>query len=161
MPFGAQGTTGNAGQGATGPRGAERRHSAPARPRERKEWTVPPPPGLTLRERIEKREREAGLRCDEVSCSLAPTDDDPLPHWPEDMLEKLAVRRDGSANNEPLCAHRFHPACLVDAGRVAGWDGRGEDGVVEVSCPICRTIGHVEEEEWRAGEKACGAAFTQ
>ncbi|KAJ3472544.1 hypothetical protein NLI96_g13320 [Meripilus lineatus] len=44
-----------------------RRHrNAPSGPKP--DWTLPPPPGLTLRQRVEKREREMGLRCFDMSC---------------------------------------------------------------------------------------------
>ena len=39
-------------------------------------WTLPPAPGPTLRQRIEHREREAGLRCYDVSCGVGPSDED-------------------------------------------------------------------------------------
>lgn len=131
----------------------------PRRPR--KEWAPPPPPGLTLRERVERRERESGLRCDDVSCGIAPTDEDPEPVRPSGLTcerSMLAIKRDRGAG-EPICVHRFHPACLVDAGRVAGWgshvgeDARKEEGV-EVACSRCRETGHVEFAEWEEGVRA-------
>lgn len=132
-----------------------------ARPgQQRKEWTPPPPPGLTLRQRIERHEREAGLRCDDVSCGQAPSDEDPdhVPaNWQNEKQKMLAIKRDRGAG-EPVCEHRFHPVCLVDAGRVAGWGpitngDAGEEGV-EVACPRCRETGHVEYPEWEEGVRA-------
>ncbi|KAH8109258.1 hypothetical protein DFH11DRAFT_1515820 [Phellopilus nigrolimitatus] len=131
-------------------------------PRMRKEWTLPAPPGLTLRQRVEKRECEAGLRCDDVSCGIGPTDEDPVPESAPDAHKTISVRRDhivsggdeGGATKEAVCAHRFHPACLVDAGRVAGWGSRADEEGVEVSCPRCRAVGHVDKTEWEEGVRA-------
>ncbi|THH07710.1 hypothetical protein EW145_g3191 [Phellinidium pouzarii] len=126
------------------------------RPRERKEWTLPPPPDLTLRQRIEKREREAGLRCDDVNCGLGPTDEDPVPVMPADTLKTIAICRDSGDTAESVCVHRLHPACLVDAGRVAGWGSRSDEGDknVEVPCPVCRAVGHVDRGVWKEGVRA-------
>lgn len=38
-----------------------------------------PPPGLTLRQRVEQGEHKKGLRCDDVSCRLGPSDNEPEP----------------------------------------------------------------------------------
>ncbi|KAL5524728.1 hypothetical protein ACEPAF_9873 [Sanghuangporus sanghuang] len=151
--------TNNGPVGGPAPMGtgaAPHAHSMPSQRREWKEWTPPPPPGLTLRQRIEKRECEVGLRCGDVSCGLAPTDEDPMPEWPPEMSKMVAIRKDGPVvdDTEPTCTHRFHAACLVDAGRVAGWGVRPEDSSVELSCPVCRTVGHIEREEWEAAERA-------
>ncbi|KAL5512762.1 hypothetical protein ACEPAG_3028 [Sanghuangporus baumii] len=158
VPMANNGPVGGPAPMGTG--AAPRAYSMPAQRRERKEWTSPPPPGLTLRQRIEKREREAGLRCDDVSCGLAPTDEDPTPEWPPEMSKVVAIRKDGPVGDdaEPACTHRFHAACLVDAGRVAGWGVRPEDSSVELSCPVCRTVGHIEREEWEAAERASSLA---
>ncbi|KAL5501380.1 hypothetical protein ACEPAH_8640 [Sanghuangporus vaninii] len=145
-----------AGPALMGTDAAPHAFSMPSQRRERKEWTPPPPPGLTLRQRIEKRECEAGLRCDDVSCGLAPTDEDPIPEWSPEMSLMVAIRKDGPVGDvaEPACIHRFHAACLVDAGRVAGWGIRPEDSSVELSCPVCRTVGHIERKEWEDAERA-------
>ncbi len=70
-------------------------------PRERKEWTIPPPPGFTLRQRIEKMERDAGLRCSDVSCGIGPSDDDPIPEVScPDALKHVAIQRDGGREQD-------------------------------------------------------------
>lgn len=51
----------------------------------------------------------------------------------------------------PICEHRFHPACLVSAERVAGWGGGEVGEEVEVACPVCRHTGHVQRHEWEEG----------
>lgn len=119
-------------------------------------WVPPPPPGLTLRQRVEQSEREQGLRCDDMSCGVGPSDDDPEPtaDFSRVVIHSLGVD-DGSG-----CEHMFHPACLVSAERVAGWapDNEGEresaDGFVEVSCPVCRAVGVVPRNDWENGVEA-------
>ncbi|KLO13013.1 hypothetical protein SCHPADRAFT_809837, partial [Schizopora paradoxa] len=121
-------------------------------PRERKEWTVPPAPGLTLRQRVEKMEREAGVRCWDMSCGVGPTDEDPSPEISCLEAKKLiAIQRDGDDTKTPICEHRFHPACLVSAERVAGYDGGNGGEEVEVACSVCRLPGHVQRHEWEEG----------
>lgn len=124
--------------------------------REQKEWTLPPPPGLTLRQRIELKEREAGLRCSDISCGIGPTDEDPTPEVSSpDALKQISISRDFASGKEPVCEHRFHHACLVSAERVAGWGDRdGIVGEVEVACPVCRATGHVDKVEWEEGIRA-------
>ncbi|KAJ7708469.1 hypothetical protein B0H14DRAFT_3903021 [Mycena olivaceomarginata] len=41
-------------------------------------WAPPPPQGPTLRDHVEHREREAGLRCCAMSCCVGPSDEDPF-----------------------------------------------------------------------------------
>jgi len=137
-------------------------------PRPKKAWTLPPSPGLTLRQRVERLEREAGLRCADVSCGIGPTDEDPAPTAPSPAaLKQIAIRPlykegDGSGNGKAaataatgtVCEHRFHPACLVTAERVAGWANGAEKDLgdeVEVACPRCRAIGCVSREDWEEG----------
>ena len=118
-------------------------------------WAPPPPPGLTLRQRVEQGEREKGLRCDDVSCGLGPSDDDPEPAAD---LARVIIHALGDGN--PACAHAFHPACLVSAERVSGWapgdeHDRERSGLpVEVSCPVCRAVGAVALEDWKKGVQA-------
>ncbi|KAI0278225.1 hypothetical protein BGY98DRAFT_886701, partial [Russula aff. rugulosa BPL654] len=124
--------------------------AAPKRP-----WVPPPPPGLTLRQRVEQGEREKGLRCDDMSCGLGPSDDEPEPTVD---LTRVVIRSLGDGAS--VCGHTFHPACLVSAERVAGWgpDSEGEreraGGLVEVSCPVCRAVGVVQRKDWEQGAQA-------
>lgn len=127
----------------------------PAHPSVPRVWTPPPPPGLTLRQRVEQGEREQGLRCDDVSCGLGPSDDEPEPTAD---LARVVIHALGDGN--PACTHAFHPACLVSAERVAGWvpdDERQRErtsGAVEVSCPVCRAVGAVTDGDWKKGVQA-------
>uniref|UniRef100_A0A0W0F0M2 RING-type domain-containing protein n=1 Tax=Moniliophthora roreri TaxID=221103 RepID=A0A0W0F0M2_MONRR len=117
-----------------------------------KKWSAPLPPGLTLRERIEKKEREAGLRCADPSCGVGPNDDEP---FVEGQKKQVRIRAKKSvkgkekeeANGEEVhvCDHSFHPSCLVSAHRVAmSMYARDEEEVgeeVEVECSFCRSGG--------------------
>lgn len=132
---------------------------------EKRQWTPPPPPGLTLREQVEKKERELGLRCSDISCGLGPSDEDPTPVVDPRTIRQVAIRpRKGKGpEHDRVCAHTFHPACLVSAERVAGWSGAdqkkdvdGEQEEVEVSCPVCRAVGCISREDWDEG--ACALA---
>ncbi|KAI0301113.1 hypothetical protein B0F90DRAFT_1925534 [Multifurca ochricompacta] len=124
-------------------------------PAPKRTWAPPPPPGLTLRQRVEQGEREQGLRCDDVSCGLGPSDDDPEPTAD---LARVIIQPLGEG--APTCAHTFHPACLVSAERVAGWGPDDErehertERFVEVSCPMCRAVGAVLREDWEKGVQA-------
>jgi len=135
--------TTNTSQTAPGP-------AAPKRP-----WVAPPPPGLTLRQRVEQGERDKGLRCDDISCGLGPSDDDPEPT--ADLARVVIHSLDDGAS---VCGHTFHPACLVSAERVAGWGPNSEGerkragGLVEVSCPVCRAVGVVQRKDWEQGAQA-------
>jgi hypothetical protein len=132
----------------------------PPRPsREKKQWTPPPAPGPTLRNRVEEREREVGLRCCDTSCGVGPSDEDPFPDVYDTSMKQLSIRPlpNSLAMNTSVCSHTFHPACLVSAERVAGWGGEDKkEDQVEVSCPNCRAVGCVSREEWEEG--VCGLA---
>ncbi|CAA7262851.1 unnamed protein product [Cyclocybe aegerita] len=141
-----------------------RPHPVPERPKG--PWVLPPPPGLTLRQRVERREREAGLRCHDVSCGLGPSDEDPFGAELGEAtvlqgVKQLSVRVKGESgqgeNGERVCEHTFHSGCLVSAERVAL---KGADAIVdgdeniEVSCPVCRHAGCMTKEEWEEGVHA-------
>lgn len=118
---------------------------------EKKQWAPPPAPGPTLRQRIEKREREAGLRCYDVSCGVGPSDEDPLISGTADELKQLTLRpadMEGST-----CRHTFHRSCLVSTERVAlrGADAPVVGDDVEVSCSVCRAVGRVSKNDWEEG----------
>lgn len=110
-----------------------------------------------------------------MSCGLGPTDEDPVPVVDVRSVRQIGIRplnkRDEGKGKEReedgkevvyVCEHRFHPACLVSAERVAGWGGadlskeekEGEE--IEVSCSVCRAVGCVTREEWDEG--ACALA---
>ncbi|KAF8157918.1 hypothetical protein B0H34DRAFT_706691 [Crassisporium funariophilum] len=156
------------------PRAGAGANAAPAPERPRKEWTLPPAPGPTLRERVERREREAGLRCFDVSCGVGPSDDDPSGSGSRSdnnndrvdatgtggvvaAMKQLAIMTKGEGGGA-MCAHTFHSGCLISAERVA-LSARGadvgvvleEDGRVVVSCPVCRNVGCVSKAEWDEG----------
>lgn len=131
----------------------------PTRPmpprRERKTWMVPAAPGPSLRQRVEQKEREAGLRCYDPSCGIGPSDDDPVPEILAESMKQLSIHPLSHPGEGSLCAHTFHPACLVSAERVAGWGAGGKsEPHVEVSCPVCRDLGSVTREEWEEGVMA-------
>ncbi|KAF9222977.1 hypothetical protein BS17DRAFT_809183 [Gyrodon lividus] len=133
----------------------------PTRPmpprRERKTWTLPPGPGPSLRQRVEQREREAGLRCSDTSCGIGPSDEDPCPQPSPSSMKQVSIHPiidpdDENDLNASVCAHTFHPACLVSAERVAGWGGEDKTKpLVEASCPVCRAVGCVTRDEWEEG----------
>ena len=110
---------------------------------------------------MERKERELGLRCSDISCGLAPTDEDPLPVIDPQTIHRIALR--SPKDQEHVCEHAFHPACLVSAERVAGWSGAdqkrevgGGEEEVQVSCPSCRAVGVISREDWDEG--ACALA---
>ena len=118
---------------------------------EKKPWVPPPAPGLTLRQRIEKKEREAGLRCYDVSCGVGPSDEEPLNSVAADEMKQLTLRSvnmDGST-----CQHTFHRSCLVSTERVAlrGADAPVVGDHMEVSCSVCRAVGRVSKNDWEEG----------
>ncbi|KAG6854279.1 hypothetical protein C0991_008526 [Blastosporella zonata] len=141
---------------------------------EKKAWTLPPAPGPTLRQRIERREREAGLRCYDVSCGLGPSDEDPFATLTDATRRQLSIRaprsrvgkeaeaeeldedEKGGELGKNVCPHTFHPACLVSASRLAlmGEDATVADGEVEVACSVCRGVGNVAEGDWDEGVQA-------
>ncbi|KAG5638743.1 hypothetical protein H0H81_010553 [Sphagnurus paluster] len=163
--FGGFGGGGNFGWGfMPGPRAR----------REKKPWTLPPAPGPTLRQRVERREREAGLRCFDVSCGVGPSDEEPVAALSEAARRQLSIRaigQDGAAVQAEgeggggegekgvvsVCAHTFHPACLVSAARVASMGEEapvGADEMVEVACSVCRGVGNVHKGDWDEGVQA-------
>jgi len=118
-----------------------------------------------LRERVERKERELGLRCSDISCGLGPSDEDPLPVIDPRTIRQVVIRplKGQEQGRDSVCEHIFHPACLVSAERVAGWSGADqkrevEDGEeeVQVSCPVCRAVGVISREDWDEG--ACALA---
>lgn len=126
------------------------------------EWMPPSAPGPTLRQRVEAKERQAGLRCDDPSCGIGPSDEDPFPTVFSDpnssSVKRVGILKEGG--EEAVCCHVLHPACLVSADRCAGWGERDRptnDGSEEnevVSCPVCRSVGQVQREVWDEGVKA-------
>lgn len=144
-----------------GPRPGLRRRAGGARLPEKRQWTLPPPPGPTLRQRVETRERELGMRCCDISCGLGPSDEDPSPVIDGSTVRRISIRPLNAVDGNKVCEHTFHPACLVSAERVAGWgsEDNKEEKVgeqVEVSCPVCRAVGYVSREDWDEG--ACALA---
>ncbi|KIP01308.1 hypothetical protein PHLGIDRAFT_39147, partial [Phlebiopsis gigantea 11061_1 CR5-6] len=130
-----------------------------AQPRpEKRRWTPPVGTGPTLRERVERKERELGLRCADISCGLGPSDDDPTPVVDARQVRQIALRPAAGQGEGRVCEHTFHAACLVSAERVAGWSGadakrevaEGEEEV-QVSCPVCRAVGCISREDWDEG----------
>jgi hypothetical protein len=126
-------------------------------------WAPPPAPGATLRQRIERREWEAGLRCHDVSCGLGPSDEDPLGDDINETLRQdqqlsiMSNKEDPGGVRMPVCEHMFHSTCLVSAERVALRGAEvmtNEVGCVEVSCPACRGSGCVTKEQWDEGVRA-------
>ncbi|KAF9075863.1 hypothetical protein BDP27DRAFT_1145198, partial [Rhodocollybia butyracea] len=150
-------------------------------PREHRAWAPPAAPGLTLRQTIEKREREAGLRCWDVSCGVGPSDEDPLVTITEEQKKQVRIRQatpmsssqeggdvkgkgkereETEEQSEPIyvCEHTFHPPCVVSAQRAA-LNGAEEVTVengkfVEISCPVCRASGVLAKDDWEEGVRA-------
>ncbi|KAJ7054067.1 hypothetical protein C8F01DRAFT_995719 [Mycena amicta] len=117
------------------------------------EWTPPDPPGVTLRERVERRERDAGLRCSDSSCGIGPSDDDPFIEVPENAQRRIPIT---GPDGKTACSHTFHPTCLVSAQRSRrGWLepqlAEGKEDAIEVSCSLCRADGTVPPAEWLEG----------
>ena len=142
------------------PHGAPRPRSGPARPAQKRQWVPPPAPGPTLRQVVERNERAMGLRCSDVSCGLGPSDDDPASPANESVSRQISIRplKSDTSGKQSVCEHKFHPACLVSAGRVAGWghdvktgEPADEDEEIEVSCPVCRAVGAISRVEWEQG----------
>lgn len=124
-------------------------------------WMPPAAPGPTLRQRVEAKERKAGLRCDDPSCGIGPSDEVPFPDVFDDpnspSIQRVTIMKD--VGNGAICGHLFHPACLVSADRCAGWGEedrgpeKGRDEYEVVSCPVCRNVGKVQKEVWEEGAK--------
>ena len=118
----------------------------------RKKWVAPE--GTTLRSVIESKERQVGLRCDDVSCLWGPEDEDELDADIKFRADRTYLHK-ALNDNEASCGHRFHPECLLVSSRIAdaGLDremnnpGSGE--WLEVGCPFCRVHGGLEKREWR------------
>lgn len=123
--------------------------AGPSRPSERKQWLLPEGCGASIRQRVEEKERQLGLRCYDPSCGFGPTDESPAILG--DTKERVSIRKVGTPG--PLaCEHTFHTGCLVSAARVAGFGPEGPaDGDVEVPCIVCRTHGYVEKDAWEEG----------
>ncbi|TFK90526.1 hypothetical protein K466DRAFT_543309 [Polyporus arcularius HHB13444] len=147
------------------PQGVPRHQSGPRRPAEKRQWTPPPAPGPTLRQVVERKEREMGYRCSDISCGLGPSDDDPVSSIDLSSLRQISIRplNADPSGKDSVCEHKFHPACLVSAERVAGWgrevktgEPAGDSEQVEVSCPVCRAIGVISRLDWEEG--ACALA---
>ncbi|KAK0230850.1 hypothetical protein IW262DRAFT_1453759 [Armillaria fumosa] len=149
LPMGTMGTTPPFIIG-----GAVNPRHQPRQPSERKKWTLPPAPGPTLRQRIERKEREAGLRCYDMSCGVGPSDEDPFVVVSEKQVHIQHHAQTGQGGI--VCEHTFHPSCLVSAQRVAlrGADENAEGEDVEVSCPVCRADGLISKEDWQEGVRA-------
>ena len=140
------------------PNGNGNRDRGAGQERVKKTWTLPPAPGPTLRQRIERRERDAGFRCYDVSCGVGPSDDYPAVNdetIAAGLRQLIIMSKNHGHDGKPgVCMHTFHPGCLVSAERVAlgGADvsiiGSGD---VEVSCPVCRSTGCVTRKEWEEG----------
>jgi hypothetical protein len=136
----------------TAPGTANANRTERSAPRPRKKWVAPE--GTSLRSVIESKERQVGLRCDDVSCVWAPEDEDDEAvdlkiHPDRTYLRKTMDDTDAS------CVHRYHPECLLVASRVAeaGLDREidsAEGGAwLEVACPFCRVHGGQEKSEWK------------
>lgn len=144
----------------TGPASTPGAGDANHEPEAPREWMPPPAPGPTLRQRVEAKEHQAGLRCHDPSCGIGPSDEDPFPevfnNHDSASIKRVGILKDGG--EDVACGHIFHPGCLVSADRCAGWgEGDRNDGIEElkvVSCPVCRSVGKVQREVWEEGEKA-------
>ncbi|KAL0564321.1 hypothetical protein V5O48_017726, partial [Marasmius crinis-equi] len=109
------------------------RPAPPSRDNETK-WAPPSAPGPTLRERVEKKEREAGFRCWDMSCGVGPSDEEPLVDTNTRKRKQVHVKKPSSltkgkgkatettegvekSSDEDVCEHTFHPSCLISASR--------------------------------------------
>ncbi|KAF7303762.1 RING-type domain-containing protein [Mycena indigotica] len=118
------------------------------------EWSPPDSPGPTVRERVERRERDAGLRCWDSSCGVGPSDDDPFIEVPQSSHQISIV----GADEKNVCPHTFHPMCLVSAQRSRrGWlephvvEEEESGQSVQVACSVCRADGTVSQAQWLEG----------
>jgi len=164
------GLGGGPGGGGPPPPGQARPPPAPRPPP--KTWSLPAPPGPTLRQRVEKKEREAGLRCHDLSCGVGPSDEDPFVGLTEEARKQVSIvlrkpREEGvdaDADMEEegvvmvnVCPHTFHAPCLVSAARLSVMDveaASGVEGYVEVACSVCRGVGTVGHGVWEEGVTA-------
>ncbi|KAJ7750480.1 hypothetical protein DFH07DRAFT_827965 [Mycena maculata] len=168
----AAGTPNGPGIAQAAARAAARNAQANAPPPPPLEWSPPPAPGPTLRDRVERREREAGLRCCDASCGVGPSDEEPWAETSElgvvPVLRPLSSSaststvnanpssKDGvkeGAERATACAHTFHASCLVSAQRArGGWrEPTAAEEEVPVVCSVCRAEGVVPREAWEAG----------
>jgi hypothetical protein len=151
-----------------------RSNSNNSRP-QRKKWVCPE--GTSVRLLVEAKEREVGLRCDDLSCMCGPEDDDDPPitssspspaeriylHKPLSTLEKRCMKEEGVRVKESACAHAFHAECLVMSARSfdpslreredlwaqTSGTAEAEEVEIEIACPRCRVRGVVTLTEWR------------
>lgn len=125
--------------------------------------------GKSLRQLVEEKERELGLRCDDVVCGVAPSDEDPTPAALQSAsgTKRISIRAAYDSHGK-ACEHSFHPACLVTSARVAGVTGEeedveggegesSEDDGLQVACPACRAPGSLTRAEWDEGVLASEA----
>ncbi|KAJ7859056.1 hypothetical protein B0H14DRAFT_3864220 [Mycena olivaceomarginata] len=107
-------------------------HAGDDSPLLRQDWAPPSPLGPTLRDRVERREREAGLRCCAASCCVGPSDEDPFVDVPEPMrpFVQLLSTREHEGDTQ-ACTHMYHPECSLSA-----------HGELEVVCSLCSTASH-------------------
>jgi len=109
---------------------------------QRRKWVCPE--GTSVRSLVEAKEREVGLRCDDLSCMCGPEDDDDSPttssssssspssslpsflpspaertflHKTLSTIEKRRMSEEGVRVRESACAHAFHADCLVMSAR--------------------------------------------
>lgn len=129
-------------------------HSAPIHTN--RFWTRPEAPGRSLRENIEEKEREMGLRCWDPICMFAPTDE--APYTTTSTLRQISIK----VATLTTCVHAVHPACLVRSARAAGWKAvrsnpdvdDGDASAAKVLCPSCLTAGTVSRKDWEEGVTA-------
>lgn len=158
------GTGAGAGAGVVPPGQAS--HLSQQAPRT---WTLPSPPGPTLRQRVERKEREAGLRCHGMFCGVGPSDEDPYVGLSEEAKKQVSIviknpkvdfddRMDIDGKNEEeemvnVCPHTFHAPCLVSSARLStmGVESMVSGSYVEVTCSVCRGVGGVKKVDWDKG----------
>lgn len=137
-----------------------------------KTWVIPQGQ-RTFVQLVRLRERELGWRCDDVRCQFAPHDGEdecesstssPSPSSDENRMDidmpsmiHILAARPGAPGSEPVCAHEFHPSCLVSATRATGCgeppEATPDDPRVTVRCPLCRAIGSVDRAVWEEGQR--------
>jgi hypothetical protein len=103
-------------------------------------------------QRVEQKERKAGLQCCDPSCGIGPSGEDPVPEELAGSMNQVSIHPLLHPREGVVCPHRFHPSCLVSAERFAGWGSKDKaEPHVEVSCPVCRDVGCVTRDEWEEG----------